>query len=934
MTLPVPTQESPFGWSDSSASRELWAAAAVRETFKADELLTGWLDRHADSTKSDLRDAMRAIVELQGIGIEAQDSAGAPALRLPPSARHSVLARIGVEGSLRALAGVAEERRTLAERTLVDLLAQKTVNADRDDGLQLRALKVATEWAAAAGIEQQDTSSDLEQRLQRNEFLQLLGGKDLFRFVGRAAVRRSLTQAWRKTEGVKWFYIEGPGGIGKSLAVARFIADLLEGEDPPDAVFHLDYDRLALQVAREVTVLQELIKQSARWCEPERLDELRDLSLELASRGNNLESVQLTSRSAEAYGLSRVVRRLPSLWRRTDAAQAGSRANADANRRRIVVFVDSFEQVDGFDSSAASSPRRALDRFRGQGVDVLAICASRAFGEWPRRDPMASIRLTQFSVREADTYLRNEASRVGLEVTPAVLREIRNAVGRSPLALRLAVNLLEQSGGRMEPGEWATAARESPELVQAALYDRLLRRIRDPELRKLAVPGLLVRRLTSEVITEVLAAPCELALGDHGADTLMSAAQREGQLFKSDPSDPGALHHRQDVRATMLTNIERSVDPVVVRAINVAAVDFYRRQSATGTPARIEELYHRLRLDQDETELDPRWIEVAGKLLRPAILEFPPRARAYVRRQLGAASASDAMPSELSAARVGYGPVDVEEQEFRLYATKELQSGASSDSILSRWRAQGSRLDVPLGDVFASALLSSGLHDELLTLSRDMMVARPTQVPPKVRSAVLSIAAGLLEGRDAFGDAQSHWTQALAAAREAKDAISQLVGLVGCVRIRRKRKVGATARAREIRSALKILPSMWKALYEQHVLAREVAAEFGEVLQQPNHRAAPDLQRLIGYLAEANELLPSAISDPARVEYLSEALLGSRGGVQDLRSLSSIVHKMVYDGPEVVERLIDVLRGEVDWVLRRAAQGRVRGNLRLSASTD
>jgi hypothetical protein len=914
MTGSIQTSDSLLGWSDSDTSRNLWAAAAVRETFRPDDLLVSWLERHADSTKEERREAMRAIVELQGVGVDGQDALGEPALRLPPSARRSVLADLGVEGSLSALSQVAEETRTLAERTFADLLSQKSVDADRDDGLKLRALNVAAEWAAAAGASPQRASDDLERRLDRNAFLQLLGGSDLFRFVGRAGVRRLLQRAWEETNGIEWFYIEGPGGIGKSLAVARFIADLLEGDDRPDAVFHLDYDRPQLQVAREVNVLQELVKQSVRWCESGQRDDLRDLSLELASRGGNLEGVHLSSRSSESYGFDRVMDALPMLWRR----QSNSRTGARWSRRRIVVFLDSFEQVEYFDTAAALSARRVLERLNG--VDVLAICASRGFKHTPRSFEMKPLRLTQFSVHEADTYLKNEASRAGLDVDQPELRQIRSAVGRSPLALRLAVSLLEQSGGRIEHGEWASAARDSPELVQAALYDRLLRRIRDRELRKLAVPGLLLRRLTVEVIEKVLAGPCNLSLGAAGGAPLMESARREGQLFFSDQSDPDAVRHRQDVRATMLDNIERSVGEDVTRAINLAAVAYYEHHNQL--TMRVEELYHRLRLDQDAATLDDRWVDDAGRLLRPALQELPKRAGTYLRRRMGAATSSarsvaEALPFETESA-------ESEAQEFRLFATKELQSGAPVDFILDRWRSEGSRLVNPLGDVYASALLSTGQHDRLLSLARDVMVARSTKIPPRARSAVLSIAAGLLEGRDALGEAQSHWIQALAAADQSSDETAQLGGLVGCIRVRRKLKGDSTARSRDMRRGLELVKSMQRSLYQQHVLARESAAEFSEVMLSANDDAKSDLQRLLGYLAEANELLPSAISEPSRLGYLTDLLLGTSGNVPDLRTLSSIAHKMVYDSPDMVERLIQVLRDEVDWALLRVARTRAR----------
>lgn len=913
MSRPAPFPSALFGWSDSSTSRDLWAAAAVRETFKPDDLLMTWLQRHTDSTQEQRREAMRTIVDLQDVGLEGEDALGAPALRLPSSARHSVLADLGVDGALRALSTVSEDTRTLAERTLADLLSQTSSRTDTGDGLKLRALKMASEWATAAGASTQDTSQELEQQLDRNEFLQLLGGNDLFRFVGRAGVLKLLQRAWKATEGVRWFYIEGPGGIGKSLTVARFIANLLEGNDLPDAVFHLDYDRPQLQMAREVNILQELVKQSARWCEPGLQDGLRDLNLQLALRGRSVEDAESLSRSSESYGLNRVAHALSTMWKR----QSTSHNVARWPWRRIVVFLDSFEQVEYFDTSASLSVRRALERF--DDVDVLVVCASRGFKGTPRTIERKPLRLTQFSVPEADTYLKNEASRVGLDVAQAELKEIRSAVGRSPLALRLSVSLLEQSDGQIEHGEWASTTRESPELIQAALYDRLLRRIRDRQLRKLAVPGLLLRRLTAEVIEQVLAAPCELSFGTEGATSLMQSARREGQLFLPDEWDPSAVRHRQDVRATMLGNIERSVGEDVARSVNLAAVAYY--QNHPTLHMRVEELYHRLRLDQDAVTLDGRWVDNAGPLLRPAMEEFPKAARSYLRRRMGAAISSEFTPATLQIRQAITTVADVE--EFRLFARKELQAGAPAEEILARWESEGSRLDTPLGDIYASALLSTGQHDLLLVQARNLMAARSTRISDKTRSAVLSISAGLLEGRDAWGEAQTHWIQALSAADKSRDERTQLSGLVGCTRIRRKLGGDATARLRDLRRGLALVQSMQRSLYQQPVLAREAAAEFSEVILSNDNEARSDLQRLIGYLAESNELLPSAISESSRLIHLSGLLLGQPYDGLDLRNLTSFAHKMVYDRPGEVKRLIHVLRDEVDWSLHRAAETRI-----------
>ena len=67
----------------------------------------------------------------------------------------------------------------------------------------------------------------------------------------------------------------------------------------------------------------------------------------------------------------------------------------------------------------------------------------------------------------------------------AVDRDALGSSGRTPLALRLAIGVLEQAGGSIQPRDWERITAQSPELVQAAVYDRLLRRLKDPWLKRL-----------------------------------------------------------------------------------------------------------------------------------------------------------------------------------------------------------------------------------------------------------------------------------------------------------------------------------------------------------------------------------------------------------------------------------------------------------------
>src|SRR5262249_38150066 len=148
-----------------------------------------------------------------------------------------------------------------------DLLQDRLSSRETSDRNYILALTAVAPWASAAGITLNFNPGDLEKGLTRIDFLRTLGGPDLHRFVGRTELRRELRRIWRAaqehTEAP--VLIEGPGGIGKSLAISRFIADVLasgETAEQPDAVFHVDFDRLSLRQARPTTILLEMVRQA------------------------------------------------------------------------------------------------------------------------------------------------------------------------------------------------------------------------------------------------------------------------------------------------------------------------------------------------------------------------------------------------------------------------------------------------------------------------------------------------------------------------------------------------------------------------------------------------------------------------------------------------------------------------------------------------
>src|SRR5262249_2969337 len=150
------------------------------------------------------------------------------------------------------------------------------------------------------------------------------------------------------------------------------------------------------------------------------------------------------------------------------------------------------------------------------------------------------IRLKELEWPAAEAYL------VTRGITDAKTRRcIYDHVGGTPLNLRLAATLAirEGTGGLNE-------AAMDKELIAGRLYRRILAHIDHADVRRIAHPGLVLRRITPDLILKVLAKPCGLfKLDGAGADALFGELSRQVDLVTL---DGGALRHRQDVRRDML----------------------------------------------------------------------------------------------------------------------------------------------------------------------------------------------------------------------------------------------------------------------------------------------------------------------------------------------------------------------------------------------
>ncbi|WLB87860.1 hypothetical protein QIH91_35050 [Bradyrhizobium japonicum USDA 135] len=175
-------------------------------------------------------------------------------------------------------------------------------------------------------------------------------------------------------------------------------------------------------------------------------------------------------------------------------------------------------------------------------------------------------------------------------------------VGGLPLSLKLAASLIKRDGAdakgvRNLAGRSSFWFSASDEMIQGQLFERILGHIHNPQVERLAHPGLVMRRITPDVILKVLNEPCSLDITSiEEAQSLFNELRNETALVViNQDEDAEELIHRPDLRRIMLKLLVQK-SPAQVRDIHQRAITWY--SSRPGLRARAEELYHRLQLGE------------------------------------------------------------------------------------------------------------------------------------------------------------------------------------------------------------------------------------------------------------------------------------------------------------------------------------------------
>jgi AAA ATPase domain len=506
-------------------------------------------------------------------------------------------------------------------------------------------------------------------------------------FRGRHSYLDRLTQYVADTESSsRSMMIFGPGGVGKSALVAHFLLNQHSsiGECP---FGYLDLDRPGLNPLKPSSLLAELARQ---------------LSYQYLEQRGSIERLLHSIRdSDEGY------EELAS-WRISEFATI---VESLAPQSPYVIVLDTFEEVQFLGQAATHSVLGFVQTLQEYLPGSRIIIAGRAELESTERFPMELTLLDDFDEEAAHGYL--EANGVAEE---RLRTQIISYAGKSPLSLRLAVDVVQGEPNWFKPNMWTRLKWTfSAQSVQGELYARVLAHIENQDVRKLAHPGLVLRRITPEIIKEVLAKPCGVSIPDlETAKRLFDELRREVSLVRP-TGEPDVLLHRSDVRRVVHAKL-KSDKPHLANEIERTAVEYYTRLENPTTAELIEEVYHRLSTGMELRPMvnttDERVDEVFLGLRQMLADEdtLSKGARATLAKQLGESVSPDENDSFSESLQE-----DLIERDVRQY----MKSGHFNDALALIDRIGKLRADSPLMEQKAECLWELGKDGEAHVLLGD-----------------------------------------------------------------------------------------------------------------------------------------------------------------------------------------------------------------------
>ncbi|MEM6483387.1 MAG: AAA family ATPase [Pseudomonadota bacterium] len=541
--------------------------------------------------------------------------------RLLPEIREETLHRLGSREQMRAALDQNPGPRPSAMQRMLDHIVRGSdlefETLDRD---ALRALLVARRWfGSALPSSELPNESVVAAAFARADLMAPWMHLVADGFVNRGRQLKKLKSFIWDEAGSRPLMLYGIGGVGKSTLLAKLALDEAKTNGKRIVFVPIDLDRPNLNPHRPHTFFVEAVQQIVR-----QLPSMAGHGASIVQHLRELGARYAVSDGGYDYESSRSYEN-DYEWiqqQLIDVIDAffGSLLASDADR--ALLTIDTFEEAQLEGSEAAGLLVRLFDALSEKQPRVRVVFSGRVRPDAPGlvEDQLLpgapAILLRSLDTRSALSLLRKQLKDVDPKPTHDQLGEVVSAVGRNPMCLKLAGRIIQQDGTRAfldDADRKKLLEHLRAEKIQAFLFGRILDHFKSKRIRPLARPGLIVRRISPDVIREVLAEPCGITLSNSlTAEDLYDDLAKERTMVE--PDGTHGLRYRPDLRRELLPDLIESVGRETAREIDQRAVDHYRRFDEPR--ARAEEIYHLLRLGTDAKLLDARWDPRARDFLR------------------------------------------------------------------------------------------------------------------------------------------------------------------------------------------------------------------------------------------------------------------------------------------------------------------------------
>jgi hypothetical protein len=509
-----------------------------------------------------------------------------------------------------------------------------------DEGAPLPWLQIAYQalsWFAGivdtTGTPEQ-VRAQIEEIGQLDRFERLVGDnfrgrehelRELGEYVGvqpyGGGLLRRVLQHWTSFDEKPALVISGPGGIGKSALLAKFILDhaRLAGRDKLPYIC-INFDNPTVRAGDPKTVLMEAVRQLAiqypafvktftaqrsRW--QTALLELSDLT-DTAHRVRDRELTGIVRK--EFVDLLRSVK---------------------VDDRPLLLILDTFEIVQERQRGDVATVYRFLHDLQRDYPALRVVISGRAAPEdassgLPADEGAVQIRTRVLSLRGLDrettaAYLVGAGLPVehAEEVARHLVPDEAIDEGVSPLSARVAAEIWHRDRERPELDTTFWAQLRAGR-IQAQLITRYVRHA-DPDslAGRLALPGLLLRRIDRDVLASVVAPAWDIPLAKADVESVFGEM---GALISIvvEHAD-GTLVPRHEVQRQVV-DLLADAEAKHVAQLHDLAVTYYA--SISDLPdlnpkqrdaARFEEVVHRLARGDHEDAVRSRWTEGCSDFL-------------------------------------------------------------------------------------------------------------------------------------------------------------------------------------------------------------------------------------------------------------------------------------------------------------------------------